>query len=308
MTEPTLCPICTAELDVLLGETVCSRCVGRLRGLLLGVLDEVHEPPVVEVPAARAGDAPIVRLAVDGGRVVPGLASSLEAAVRGELRFAAPGASARSTTARLPLAPHVVYARDELVRVLAEQAEAIAAVRGLDLPRRALVPLASWHAEQLPRLATHESGPERVEIMTEALVAARRVVDHPRDERMFRGRCTGQVEDDAGQMHACGTALYARPGVAEVECTRCGATYGADGLRLALLAKLRVQLVTAAEASRALGALGVEVRPSTIRWWVHRGLLKPVRPFTYKLGDVRAVAEREAERRARLALERFTRG
>ncbi|WP_029289114.1 hypothetical protein [Cellulomonas sp. HZM] len=295
MTTTVPCPNCDRALDVLLGETVCSVCVSDLRRLLEGVASERVPAPLVTV---RTADGSLVqRRAIDGGRLVPGLAMALEAAIRGELRHGTSVRSGSVVDARLPLVATAVYQRDELVRTLASAAAAVASARGLDRPERRLVPLAAWWLQHLAGLQYRDDGPALVQQMSTALRSARAVLEHRLDRRVFRGRCDAVTESG----EACGGALYVVPPAATVTCPLCGTEYPADERRLALLRAARASLVTATEAARALQGLGVAVEPATIRKWVQRDLLHP-RAHTpapgnkplYRLGDVEQLVRRAA--------------
>ncbi|NTW39925.1 MAG: hypothetical protein HGA44_08535, partial [Cellulomonadaceae bacterium] len=248
----------------------------------------------------------VERRASDGARVVPGLATSLDAAVRGELRFGSPSPGSRPADAPLPYAPAAAAARDELVRVLREQADAIAAVRGLHRPLDTLTALARWLAPQVEWLRDRSDGAARIEAMVEAIVSARRHVEHRVDGRHYRGQCTATVVPDDGEPAVCGASLYVSDGAVTVECRDCGATYDPAGRRVELLTSAREQLVTATQAARALRGLGVTVTASTVRSWVHRGRLAPRASVVgvtslasqYRLGDVWDLAEAEGIRRA----------
>ena len=267
-----LCPVCEErELDSLIGETVCPGCLGRLRGMLRGIGSTVEQAPLVVVPGARGGGAPSTRRAVDGGRIVPGLASALEAAVRGALRFGSPGPVVRSTDARLPLVPEAVRARDELLRVLDGQARSIAVVRGVRPPARALVPAAGFLLTQLAWLRTRDDAPARVAAVIDAVRVARRAVEHPSANQAFFGWCTGPLDDAGG---CCGKALYAAADVEQVECRWCGAQYDAPLARSTLLAEARPQLLTSAQAALALHALGMSTASArTVTRWARHGLV-----------------------------------
>lgn len=272
--EQPLCPVCGRRtLDVITGEQVCPVCLGRLRGLLRGVGSTTErEAGMVVVPSPRHDNRPIVRRAVDGRIVVAGLADSLEAAIRHELRFASPGPSSRSSDARLPLVPAAVFVRDELQRVLDEQARDIAAIRGLRPPARALVPLSAFLITHVSWLRTRDDGPDRVLSLTDAIVSARRAIEHPPD-LVYRGRCTAPSPVGEG---LCDRPLYGPAGRVVIECRWCGAEYQAEQLRAALLFESRRKLMTATQAALALHALGVEsATPSMVRGWVHRDQVKP---------------------------------
>lgn len=285
------CPLCGRGLDWVLGETVCGVCLGRLRGLLSGVPSRISPAPLVVLPAKGVDGVHPVRRAMDGGVVSSGLAAALEAAIAGQLRFGdrGPSSTSRRSEAPLPLAPRAVWVRDELVGVLAGSAAAIATARGLAGPRRSLVPLAGWLLGQLSWLGTWVDGPDHVMEMTEAVVAARSTIDR-RDpaDRVWLAHCD------------CGRVLHARQGEETVTCRGCGLSHSVLGRQMGMLREAAGQKVTAAEAARALSGMGVEVTPSMVRGWVHRGHLAPVgsvpstssRTPTYRLGDVWEVARR----------------
>ncbi|MFC0706590.1 hypothetical protein [Cellulomonas uda] len=198
-----------------------------------------------------------------------------------------------------------MFARDELVRVLAEQARAIAEVRAHPRPRRDLCALAEWLLGQLGWLAFNDDGPRRVQVLTEAVVMARAVIEHPHDDRAYRGRCAAVVDGEE-----CTAPLYAKPTAPTATCRRCGAEHDVSTQRDRLLAEARERRVTATQAALALQGMGVPVMPSTVRSWVHRGALVAQgsarsttgsRTPVYRLGDVEQLARRRAQDLARHA-------
>lgn len=304
--NPTLCAICGDDLDPLLPEYVCDRETRRLRRLLAGVLDDVTAPPLVTY-LDRSTTPPIqrTRRAIDGGRVDPGLASSLEAAIRGELRLGEGGRSARPVDAPLPYNPAAAAARDELLATMRGHADQIAAARGLARPLDQLTTLARWLGTQVDWLAARPEGAPVIEALSSALAGAYRWVQRRSDDQHYRGQCTAVIVDTSDSTSVCGAALYVRPGAETLTCRLCGAVYPADHLRREMLAAAQDKTLTAADACLALRGLGVSLTPSTIRSWVHRDKLTPSgwtavsprRPL-YRVGDLWALVQAEAARQA----------
>lgn len=152
--------------------------------------------------------------------------------------------------------------------------------------------MAAWLSERRERLVRHPAATEAHGEILSAVRDAERVIDRPA-ERVFAGRCE------------CGTALYARPGAAMVDCRECDAdAYDVDAKREEMLGQVGDQLATATETARAVTRLGQPVSPSAIRGYVHRKLLVahgsrvignrevPV----YRLGDVLDILARQAQR------------
>jgi hypothetical protein len=101
----------------------------------------------------------------------------------------------------------------------------------------------------------------------------------------------------AGPCDVCGRDMYARTGATIVECRHCALEWDLEPRRAWLLGQVGDQLATAADLSRALGGLGVDVRPETIRKWRERKLLHPAgtdrsgRPL-YRVRDVQQLVAR----------------
>lgn len=305
---PTLCTItdCSVELDPLLPGYVCDEHARRLLRLLADVLDVVTPPPLVEYLDRRTNPPTLrTRRAIDGGKVVPGLASSLEAAIRGELRFGSPTPGARPVEAPLPFNATAAAARDELLATMRRHADEIAAVRGLHRPLDTLGTLAPWLGTQVEWMTCREDGAARVEEITAALSSASRWLHRRDDDQHYRGQCTGVVVDAGGATSVCGAALYVRPGAEVVTCRQCEAVYPADHRRREMLEAAQERELTAADACLALRGLGVTLTPSTVRSWVHRGRLVPAgctstspRRPTYRVGDLWSLTQMEAARQA----------
>jgi hypothetical protein len=308
---PTPCAICGEELDPLLPAYVCDRDARRLLDLLSRVLDVVTPPPLISYLDRRTNPPTRrTRRATDGGRVEPGLASSLEAAIRGELRFGSSGPSARPVDAPLPYNPEAATARDELIATLRRHADEIAAVRGLARPLDTLESLAPWLGTQVEWMTTRLDGPPRISALMVALVDAQRWLQRREDTQHYRGQCTAVLVDETDTTTVCGASLYVSPRAEVLTCRVCGALYPADHRRREMLEAAQDRTLTAADACIALRGLGVTLTPSTIRSWVHRDKVAPVgwtstsprRPL-YRVGDLwertQAEAARQAARRVR---------
>lgn len=95
----------------------------------------------------------------------------------------------------------------------------------------------------------------------------------PRGERGFAGSVIGQVwvvidrapeRVFAGQC-ACGSWLWAHPGMADARCRTCGAVVDVEDARDALLTRVAQMWLTAAQAAAALTTPAQPVTPAMIR-------------------------------------------
>lgn len=87
----------------------------------------------------------------------------------------------------------------------------------------------------------------------------------------------GMLEDPTrpGETFLCGWELYAKLGQDVVRCKGCGTQHSVALRREQMLARLGDQLVTAADAARALSTPDREVTAAMVRGWKHRGGLTP---------------------------------
>lgn len=107
--------------------------------------------------------------------------------------------------------------------------------------------------------------------VSSAVRAARRVVDRPMDRR-YVGQCSAALEDGG----LCDVDLYAHPKRSVVACPGCLAEYDVEQRREVLLAAVHDQVVTPAEAERALPELlGRPVKASTLRNWIRERRVVP---------------------------------
>lgn len=151
---------------------------------------------------------------------------------------------------------------------------------------------AAWLAGHTHLVATHPDAETFLDEIDYALRDSHRVIDRPPELR-YCGPCGADTEDDDGHPLECEGELYAWPTADTVTCRDCGAEHDVGVRHAWLLDQVQDQLVTAAEASRALpGLLGRTVTASTVRGLAHRGTLTrhPPLPGTtstlYRLGDV----------------------
>ena len=152
------------------------------------------------------------------------------------------------------------------------------AIRSAGAPSTLAV-AATWLRGQREWIRHRPEVDEAVDDFATAVATARRAIDLPPD-RLYVGRCE------------CGVALYVRRGDEEATCRECGSVWGVAEQREWMLAMSWDTLATAAEASRALTALGYPVTAHRIRVWSSRGKVAILamrvanrRPL-YRLGDV----------------------
>ncbi len=250
---------------------VCRACVGRLRGLLTDL---------------------------------PGLMADLDIALTQQARFRAHVGS-RSTETRIPFGLPASDAAFVARTTILANVEWITAVRGHKIPQTWST-IAAYLVEATGWLSRHTDGPQVVDELTAAVVNARRVIDRPAD-RTYLGRCGALVEidvtgyaDPAPVRVAVNRAqeLYAPVDRADIDCPRCGTTWGVRARQDTLLAQLRDHVLPAVDVARAVDGLGTSITPEVIRQWKRRGVLAPAtddagrpradvrgRPL-YRVGDV----------------------
>lgn len=250
------CGVCTATTPD--GVHLCGEHADRL-------LDALHAVPAV-VEDLRTTFARQDQLRAPGGSVgkstetplpwndrVPEKLDALDEAL---LRWARPV----SRHLRLDALPHVPHTRDpkDPARVPAAVTESLLAARVL--------------AEHLGVVRGLREAGDAYDEIVDAVTAARRVVDQP-VTRKFLGICSAELVEGG---LPCQNDLYAHPRRSMVRCAACGTTHDVEQRREVLLAAVHAQLVTYAEAERALpDLLGAPVKASTLRSWVSEGRLVP---------------------------------
>ncbi|CAM3623551.1 hypothetical protein GCM10009799_06150 [Nocardiopsis rhodophaea] len=151
------------------------------------------------------------------------------------------------------------------------------------LPNDTLGDMARWLERFIDWIRRSDFGGECVDEITAAVRLAERTVDRP-EQRVFAGQC-----------RTCGAPCYARPGSERVRCGSCGDQHDVGTERERILREAGDRLVTAAEAARALRAIGHEITDAMIRGYARRGHIRAEetgsagRPL-YRLGDVLAIA------------------
>lgn len=153
-----------------------------------------------------------------------------------------------------------------LHEVLTSTARDLAEQRGLELDCVDTSPgIAAWLARHVDVIRHDEGGGQTYDELTDAITAARRVIDAPAG-RMFAGPCGS--ETDAGR---CGADLYAAIDAPSVSCRECGAKWDAGERQRDLLARARDRLGTATELERLLPwFLGAPITAKHIRVWASR--------------------------------------
>jgi hypothetical protein len=148
-------------------------------------------------------------------------------------------------------------------------------VRALDLDdatQPAVTAAAQWLVDHVDWLRHRPEGPGKIGTLTDLATRGRRVIDRGADGD-YAGRCWAPKLTEDGSEVDCQAELYARPGAAYVDCRQCGTSFDVRERRVWMLARCRDYDATAAEAARALSALGREVKVERIRQWAHRGRL-----------------------------------
>lgn len=299
MNPRQLCSSCTAPVH---GAFLCEDCLDRL----------IH------------GD--------DNGKLglygVPGLVDDLEISLCRLAVIGSDGSGLRVRSAETPLMFN--WAASEALSELQVQLQGwavhLAVNNGLDLhleaglpvidpkdaarifpPRGRIAALALWLVEHASLIAMH---PEAATICSQIITVldhGTRVIDRPGEQR-FCGPC-----GEEGDYGVCEEPLYAPARADQMTCRACGSEHDLDARREYLLMAAREQLITAAEASRALpGLLGEEITASAIRGYAHRGAITQYppapnvpkgpngkRPPLYKVGQIvdAVLAAQEAKRK-----------
>lgn len=95
------------------------------------------------------------------------------------------------------------------------------------------------------------------------------------------------------QCPQCYTVDYVRASESVFVCALCGVQVEVDTARKAMLASVFARPLTLRHLGAALSAFGYEVKPATLRSWVHRGKLRPVTkdPVRYRPQDAVALVE-----------------
>lgn len=221
------------------------------------------------------------------------------------------GATARSAEKPLPFDWAASEAIFHLEFTLATWARAVATVNGIAVTappvypvkdpsdparvhraRAASVGTASWLAEHVHLVGTFADAADLLDEVHYALSGGWRAVDRPPETR-FAGPCGAEILDEDGEATICEEDLRARPHAEVVVCRACGQEHDMARRYAWLLDAAQDQLLTAAEASRALPALmGVAFSAGGLRAYAHRGRITqhppqyPKGPPLYRVGDL----------------------
>jgi hypothetical protein len=90
------------------------------------------------------------------------------------------------------------------------------------------------------------------EDVMDAIKEAQRIIDRPAD-KLYAGECE------------CSAHLWAKLDERQVKCSHCGTLHPVEGRRRAMIDKIGQQVLNAAQISRLLAGLGLDVKASTIR-------------------------------------------
>jgi hypothetical protein len=184
----------------------------------------------------------------------------------------------------LPFDPAASIVRDALVSTLRTWCLIIDGDLLGQPPARHGAGLAAHLREHLENIRHHVEGGALVDEITAAVTAAR-------DQIHGRDRATTVL---AGHCPHCQSAVYAPRSARDARCGRDGCAGTVDPLawREGALQALDGDALTAADAARALTALGSPVSAARIRQWASRDRIRPVwadhlrRPL-YLLADIR---------------------
>lgn len=308
------CTIETCDRPVPDTSFVCPGCGARMRALLLRVADDVTPPGLVTY-LDRSENPPVrrQRRAVDGGRTVYGIASSLDHVIAHQVRVGRditdPTPLAISETP-LPYNPAASEVRSVLVSALVFWTAAVSEQRGTPVDDWTPAGMATWLAAQVDWMRAQDAGPDAFDELTAALRQAERATDRPADRR-YAGPCTTlwPVIPFVEATQPCGTDLYAHDHRDTVTCPTCDTEYPIEARRAWLLEQAHDRLLPAGELCRAVDGLGVPVSRDTVKSWVRRDQLVARghvvgylgrQVAIYRVGDVLDLVEAAARRRGTL--------
>jgi predicted RNA-binding Zn-ribbon protein involved in translation (DUF1610 family) len=297
-----ICAIETCDRPVPDTSFVCPPCGARFRAQLERIPDELTLPGLVALPDGTT------RRAIDGGRTVYGIASSLDQVIARQTHTRPDRADERGPLAisetPLPYNPAASEVRTVLVGTLTFWAAAISEQRGLAIDDWTPAGLATFLAGQVDWLRAQGAGADAFDELGSAIRHAERATDRPAD-RKYAGPCTQEIELD-GVQSTCGTDLYARPDRDVITCPTCGTEVPVAKRRAWLLDLAQDRLLPVRELVRAIDGLGVPLSQKTIESWVQRKQLTAhgTVPLpdgrtakTYRVGDVLDRVQESALRR-----------
>lgn len=194
--------------------------------------------------------------------------------------------------------------RVELARTLVKFARFVATTRAISLPDDAQpLTVAVWLERHVDWLRGQEAGADAVTEIGHIVQRVTRAIDRPAD-LWYAGPCTAEPDDEPGGY--CGEDLYAKPDAKIVRCRRCGQGYPLTERRDWLKTAADDCLAHAEWIGRAANVFGVDITPSAVRGYAHRGRIAEKgrdsagRPL-YRVGDVIAVAQAVIAERDRKA-------
>lgn len=146
---------------------------------------------------------------------------------------------------------------------------------------------AAWLARNFQALLRLEDVGEFTDVLVNAIIRARKVIDRPPD-RLFAGRCN-TPDQDTGEI--CREPIYGIPGRETAKCSQCKKQHDLDQRRAAMLANIEDQVAHSGLLSGLVTTLGVPIASSTIRYYASKGRIKVIsvdaqrRPL-YRIGEV----------------------
>lgn len=253
------------------GRYVCDRCMRRLRGLLTGLPQLVDDLRVALAGQARFSEQ-------RSGR----RAEAIDEQLLGDEQTAA--------ATKTPVAWGASRAMHDLRQVVMANLQWVIGLRGHEVPAT-WAAIADYLRDALPWAARHPDGPQIVEELTVALVAARRSVDRPPDQH-YLGECGGVLIDADELASLCPEPLYG-PDRGTVTCVRCGTEWKVADRHAAQAKRIENHELTATDMSRVLAGVGIDIPAAQIRQWKRRkeisssGANRKGTPL-YRVGDVLA--------------------
>lgn len=258
---------------------------------------------------------------IAGSSGIPGLAAELDVTLARMDRLGAQvgGRTPASIEKPLPYNAHASEKAADLRGVLAAWVRLVADETGDTLPPDVLAELARWLRKWVGWLRHHKAGGDAFREIRDAMREAKRAIDRKPD-LWYAGPCNAAIDSaescecschvggasvrdcdvpgGCGMGHrtgSCDAELYAHPGAYNVVCRDCGTVYDVAARREWLFEALADRLFNSQEMARMMAYLGWGVRDSTIRGYVHKGLIVSHGTDAkshprYRLGDVINVA------------------
>lgn len=125
------------------------------------------------------------------------------------------------------------------------------------LPDNNPTAISRWLLWRIDGLAHHDTAPDAITQITDAINHCHRTIDRPADSK-FYGRCP------------CGEWLYTRPGAPTITCPNCGTHNDTNQLNADMWEQAMDQFVTPTQARALANRMGLEIPESTMYRWITR--------------------------------------